>query len=56
MLDNPLFNEYSCTKKGVKRMARPVDPESQFRVKIHNNGGYTYASTQPPYTDLETGK
>jgi len=37
-------------------MARPVDPNSQYRVKLHNNGGYTYASTQPPYVDETTGK
>ena len=37
-------------------MGRPVDPNSQYRVKAHNNNGYTYASTQPPYIDPETGK
>jgi hypothetical protein len=37
-------------------MARPVDPIAQHRVKLHLNGGYTYASTQPPYTDSNTGK
>ena len=35
---------------------RPVDPNSQYRVKLHNNNGYKYASTQPPYVDPETGK
>jgi transposase len=33
-----------------------VDPNAQYRVKPHNNGGYTYASTQPPYLDPDTGK
>ena len=37
-------------------MARPVDPNAQYRVKPHVNGGHTYASTQPPYVDQETGK
>jgi hypothetical protein len=37
-------------------MARPVDPNAQFRVKPHVNGGHTYASTQPSYVDKATGK
>ena len=37
-------------------VARPVDPNAQYRVKPHVNGGHTYASTQPPYVDQETGK
>jgi hypothetical protein len=37
-------------------MARPVDPDAQYRVKLHINNGYTYASTQPPYIDPDTGK
>jgi len=37
-------------------VARPVDPDAQYRVKPHINGGHTYASTQPPYVDKETGK
>ena len=37
-------------------MARPVDPDAQYRVKLHKNGGYAYASTQPPYVDEATGK
>jgi len=37
-------------------MARPVDPDAQYRVKPHINGGYTYASTQPSYVDPDTGK
>ena len=37
-------------------MARPVDPNAQFRVKPHINNGYTYASTQPPSVDPDTGK
>ena len=37
-------------------MARPVDPDAQYRVKLHINNGYTYASTQPPYIDTNTGK
>jgi transposase len=37
-------------------MGRPVDPLAQYRVKTHVNGGYTYASTQPPYLDQKTGK
>ena len=37
-------------------MSRPSDPNAQYRVKLHKNDGYTYASTQPPYIDPETGK
>jgi len=37
-------------------MARPVDPNAQYRVKPHVNNGYTYASTQPPHIDPNTGK
>ena len=35
---------------------RPVDPNAQYRVKPHINNGYTYASTQPPYIDPDTGR
>ena len=37
-------------------MSRLVDPNTKYRVKQHNNNGYTYASTQPPYVDPNTGK
>ncbi len=37
-------------------MARPIDPDAQYRVKPHKNGKYTYASTQPPYVDPRTEK
>ena len=37
-------------------MARPVDPESGYRVKIHVNNGRRYASTQPSVVDPATGK
>jgi|GEM_PF-1353852 len=37
-------------------MARPVDPDAQYRVKPHVTNGYTYASTQPSHFDPETGK
>jgi transposase len=37
-------------------MARPVDPDAQYRVKLHVTKGYTYASTQPPIIDPDTGK
>jgi len=37
-------------------VARPVDPNAQYRIKPHVNGGHTYASTQPPYLDPLTGK
>jgi len=39
----------------VFNVARPVDPDAQYRVKTHINGGYTYASTQPAYIDTATG-
>ena len=28
-------------------MARTADPKSQYKVSIHKNRGYRYASTQP---------
>ncbi|MDR1166518.1 MAG: hypothetical protein LBO66_11770 [Deltaproteobacteria bacterium] len=37
-------------------MARPVDPNAQFRVKAHFTNGRAYASTQPPTIDPLTGK
>ena len=37
-------------------MARPIDPTAQYRVSIHNIGGYRYASTQPAYQDPESGE
>jgi hypothetical protein len=37
-------------------MARAVDSNAQYCVKPHITKGYTYASTQPPYTDQDTGK
>ena len=37
-------------------MARPVDPNAQYRIKLHVTGGYRYASTQPSYPDPVTGK
>jgi transposase len=37
-------------------MARPVDPNAQYQIKPHVTNGYTYASTQPPYIDPDTGK
>ncbi|GHV42197.1 hypothetical protein FACS1894187_24310 [Synergistales bacterium] len=37
-------------------MTRPINPNSQYRVKPHTTNGYTYASTQPPYVNPETGK
>ncbi|MDR1165454.1 MAG: transposase [Deltaproteobacteria bacterium] len=36
-------------------MARPVDPNAQFRIKTHTSNGHTYASTQPPILDPLTG-
>jgi len=40
----------------VAPLARHADPNTQYRVRKHVNGGYTYASTQPPYNDPITGK
>jgi hypothetical protein len=37
-------------------LGRREDPDTQYRVRKHVNGGYTYASTQPPYIDPKTGK
>lgn len=32
-------------------MARTIDKDTPYRVKIHKNGGYSYASTQPIVVD-----
>jgi hypothetical protein len=37
-------------------LGRPIDPDAQYRIKPHITKGYTYASTQPPLVDPETGK
>ena len=37
-------------------MPRKVDPNSQYRVSIHLNNGYRYASTQPYVINPNTGK
>ena len=37
-------------------MGRASDPTAQYRISIHVNGGYRYASTQPATLDPETGK
>ena len=35
---------------------RPPRNDGKFRVSIHNNNGYRYASTQPCVLDQETGR
>jgi hypothetical protein len=37
-------------------MARPIDPDAPYRVKIHEINGYKYASTQPVSIDPKNGK
>ena len=37
-------------------MGRPYDPNTQYRVTVHVNNGYRYASTQPTFKDPKTGK
>jgi transposase len=37
-------------------MGRPIDPDTQYRVKPHYISGHTYASTQRAYVDPESGK
>ena len=37
-------------------MGRHADTTAQYRVSIHANGGYRYASTQPAVVDSETGE
>ena len=37
-------------------MARPLDPNAPYRISIHTNNGYRYASTQPASKDPVTGK
>ena len=44
---------YFCTIKSSAIMARTIDEGTSYRVKIHKNGGYFYASTQPIVIDQE---
>ena len=44
---------YLCTIKYSTDMARTIDEVTPYRVKIHKNGGYLYASTQPIVIDPE---
>jgi hypothetical protein len=37
-------------------MVRSADPNTQYRVRPHVTGSYTYASTQPFYIDEATGE
>lgn len=37
-------------------MPRPADPKSPYRISIHPNNGYRYASTQPARVNPKTGK
>lgn len=37
-------------------MARPRIEGTNYKVTIHKNGKYTYASTQPLLVNEETGK
>lgn len=37
-------------------MPRTADPKSQYKVSIHFNNGYRYASTQPFSINSDTGK
>lgn len=37
-------------------MSRPKIEGTNYKVTIHKNGGYRYASTQPLLTDPKTGK
>jgi hypothetical protein len=36
-------------------MSKPIDPNAQYRVKLHVANGYKYASTQPSQINPETG-
>lgn len=46
-----LFEVVQYTGKEDSDMTRPVDPDSGFRIKIHDKGGHRYAGTQPVFTD-----
>ena len=37
-------------------MPRKPDPEAQYRISVHIDKGYRYASTQPAQVDPETGR
>ena len=37
-------------------MARHENPDTRYRVRKHVNGGYIYASTQPPCIDPDSGE
>ena len=38
---------YLCTINGSTIMARTIDEDTSYRVKIHKNGGYLYACAHP---------
>lgn len=42
---------YFCTINSSTIMARTIDEDTSYRVKIHKNGSYSYASTQPIVID-----
>ena len=42
---------YLCTIISSAIMARTLDKDTPYRVRIHKNGGYLYASTQPIVVD-----
>ena len=44
---------YLCTIKRSTTMARTTDLSTTYRIKIHKNNGYRYASTQPIVIDPE---
>ena len=44
---------YLCTIKRSTTMARTTDLSTTYRIKIHKNNGYCYASTQPIVIDPE---
>lgn len=37
-------------------MSKKTDPNSQYRISIHKDKGYSYASTQPAFSDPKTGE
>lgn len=51
------YYQYLCTvNTKTTVMARPRIEGTNYKVSIHKNGGYMYASTQPLLVDKETGR
>ena len=39
-----------------KKLGRPVDENTQYKIRIHRNGGHEYAATKPFTIDKDSVK